>query len=106
MQNMTIGKRLALGFGVVIAIVAILGAFTFVELRSIQTASDRIVVHALPATALSGSIRDSVQTTYADGLDDVAAADPEDMEESDADIVEVSAKVTEEFVDCVTTPSR
>ncbi len=97
MQNMTIGKRLALGFGVIIAIVGVLGVFTFSELRSIQAASDRIVADALPGTALSGSIRGNVQTSYADVLEHVSAAEMKDMQESEAEIQELRGTLTKEY---------
>ncbi|MFN7917925.1 MAG: methyl-accepting chemotaxis protein [Vicinamibacterales bacterium] len=99
MQKMTIGKRLALGFGTVIAIVSILGAYTFYELRTIQAASDRVVLDALPGTALTGAITASVKTAYAEGLEHVAATDKAIMDESQKAILVIRADLGKKYDD-------
>ena len=99
MQTMTIGKRLALGFGVLIAIVSILGAYTVYELREIKVDSDRVVTDALPGTALSGSIASSVKTAYTEGLEHVASTDRQSMDEAQANILRIRGELTKKYDD-------
>ena len=75
MQNMTIGKRLGLGFSVVLVIVAILGGYTAYQLRTVESSVDRIVVDSLPGTALSGAIMGNVKAAYTDALEHIASTD-------------------------------
>ena len=99
MQNMTIGKRLGLGFGVVLVIVAILGGFTAYQLRNVETSVDQIVVDSLPGTALSGAIMGNVKAAYTDALEHIASTDAKEMDAAQADILRIRGVLTKQFED-------
>ncbi|MGE3955182.1 MAG: methyl-accepting chemotaxis protein [Vicinamibacterales bacterium] len=94
---MTIGRRLALGFGVVIAVVTVLGAYAFYELRLIQAAANRVVVDALPGTALSGDILGKVKSAYAEGLEHIAATEAGPMKEAEDNIAAIRKDLTVKY---------
>ncbi|MGE0039709.1 MAG: methyl-accepting chemotaxis protein [Vicinamibacterales bacterium] len=56
MQNWTLGKRLAIGFGAVVIVVLAVGSYAIVELNAVRAAAMRIVNDSLPGTALSGEV--------------------------------------------------
>ena len=97
MQNMTIGKRLGLGFSVVLVIVAILGGYTAYQLRTVESSVDRIVVDSLPGTALSGAIMGNVKAAYTDALEHIASTDAKEMDAAQADILRIRGVLTKQF---------
>jgi len=57
MKNWTIGKRLTLGFGILLAIVLLLGVTTWVRMNSVSTNLTELTAQSLPELTLAGNIR-------------------------------------------------
>jgi methyl-accepting chemotaxis protein len=57
MKNWTIGKRLTLGFGVLLLITLFLGVATWVKMSSISTSLTELTGESLPELTLAGDIR-------------------------------------------------
>src|SRR4051812_44093828 len=55
-MSMTIGKRIILGFGATVAIIAGVGAFTYAKLRNIADHTDTVAEESLPGTYIVGQI--------------------------------------------------
>jgi myosin heavy subunit len=93
MTQWTIGRRLVLGFGIVMGIVLALGAFTARELLLIRAASEQVVTDALPGTALSGELVALTKNQLSLTLKHLAATDPGEL-----DAVEREMALTKETV--------
>jgi methyl-accepting chemotaxis protein len=93
MNNWTIGKRLTLGFGILLLITLFLGVATWVKMNSISTSLTELTGESLPELTLAGNIRYQAamlritnfkHVVYTDmakktELDGVAAADEKDL---------------------------
>ncbi|MBA4137527.1 MAG: chemotaxis protein [Opitutus sp.] len=64
MNNLTIAKRIGLGFAAVIAVVITLGAFATYQLRLIDTDAEHVTVDCLPAMATIALASNVVQENY------------------------------------------
>lgn len=53
-KNMTLRKKLYLGFGIITSMMLLLGGYTFLQISKINNAVDIVVQDALPGTALAG----------------------------------------------------
>ncbi|MBS1818073.1 MAG: MCP four helix bundle domain-containing protein [Acidobacteria bacterium] len=94
MKNVTIGKRLTLGFGVVMVIVSVLGLFAVQQLRSISASASRIASDAVPGLAMSADIANKTKDVYADALVHLAADDPAAMDRAQADLMRLRSHVS------------
>ncbi len=63
-SNMTIGKRIALGFTATIAVVLALGIFSYFKLIAINEDATKITVDCLPGIALIGDVNDGALNNY------------------------------------------
>ena len=63
MRNMTIGKKIALGFGVLILIAGLLGGMAVYNMKSVQTQAQMLATQFVPQTQIAGEVQDSVYTT-------------------------------------------
>ncbi|MGE3491937.1 MAG: methyl-accepting chemotaxis protein, partial [Vicinamibacterales bacterium] len=97
MRNWTIGKRLVLGFGAVVSIVTILGAYSASQLRVIKVASDRVVLDSLPGTALSGRILAHVKNNLSLTLEHLTSDAAADMATIEAEVARTRELITEEL---------
>ncbi len=75
MNNWNIGKRISAGFGLVLALAAALGAFSYWRLHIIDTSADRIAVDALPGAVISGELQSDSALYYAKHLASVLSKD-------------------------------
>src|SRR3954469_6365946 len=64
LSNLTIGKRVALGFFAVTAVAVSLGAFAYLHLRAIDANADILTDDALPGMALSAKIDVATTDNY------------------------------------------
>ncbi len=94
MRHWTIGKRLMFGFGIVVAIVTALGAYSVTQLRVIQAASDRVVKDSLPGTALSGLILAHVKSNLSYTLEHLTASSATDMGAIEAEVTRTRELIT------------
>jgi len=86
----TIGKRLAVGFGVLVAITLALGTFSYVRLISIQGGMRETTEHALPSVQLIGRIDAKIRDQQPILLQHVAAADAARMDDLEGRIKSVT----------------
>lgn len=93
MTQWTIGRRLVVGFGIVLGIVLALGVITVRQLFFIRAASERVVTDGLPGTALSGELVALTKNQLSLTLKHLAATEPGEM-----DAVEREMAVTKETV--------
>jgi len=94
MKNWTIAKRLIVGFGLVTAITAGLGAFASSRLQAIDTWSKRITEDALPGLSAFGSIRYHNVSILALVIEHTANEDPKRQEAIESALAEHLAEVS------------
>src|SRR3954465_14668387 len=87
---MNIGKRIALGFGCVIAIAILLGLSAWVELSDINVRADRMGDDHLPGILLSGRIENAQATGMVHTERMLSASNDHDLEAAQAGLAEVS----------------
>jgi methyl-accepting chemotaxis protein len=78
MINLTIAKRIVLGFSGTTAVALALGVFAYTRLLEIKQHSTRITVDCLPGAALIGQITSLAEKNYIATLRHVATEKPED----------------------------
>ncbi len=64
-MKMTIGKRITLGFAIVIAIPLLLGAFAYVQTAAIKTSVKTVADDAMPGTILAGEMNGTIRRSIA-----------------------------------------
>jgi CHASE3 domain sensor protein len=62
MKNMTIGKKIALGFGALILISALLGAMAVLNMKSVQTQAQTLATQYVPETQIAGQLQNAFST--------------------------------------------
>jgi methyl-accepting chemotaxis protein len=62
MNNMTIGKKIALGFGALILIAALLGGMAVFSMKSVQTQSQALAEGYVPESQIAGDLQDAFGT--------------------------------------------
>jgi methyl-accepting chemotaxis protein len=78
-MKLTIGKRIVLGFNVVVAITMAFGGFSYWQLRTIQQHSNAVTQDSLPGVIISGEIGASIKAKYAAMLRHVLSEDKQQM---------------------------
>jgi len=64
-NSLTIGKRIALGFAIILAILLILGATALVSMQNVKSIAVRIQTESVPAVDVANNVeRNSLQTMY------------------------------------------
>ena len=63
MQNMTIGKKIALGFGALILIAALLGAIAVFSMKAVQTQTQTLAEGYVPESQIAGDLQDAFANT-------------------------------------------
>ncbi len=86
MNNWTIRKRIVLGFGLVLLLVAAQTAFSFSSLRRAQRASAQVADQAVPGTALAAQVARRIADAQIAVLRALAAATPEERHNHRAEI--------------------
>jgi methyl-accepting chemotaxis protein len=97
MAHWTIGRRLVLGYGIVLGIVLAQGALTVMQLRVVQSASHRIVADSLPGTALSGEIVALTKNNLSSTLEHLIATDPAEMEAIEKRVASTRETITQKL---------
>jgi hypothetical protein len=87
MGHWTIGKRLVTGFTAVVAVMLAAGAFALWRVVAIRADADRVVLDALPGTALSGALGAAVKDNYIQTLRAAHAASPAALQQIEAESV-------------------
>lgn len=59
-NTMTLGKKIALGFGCLIAIAALLGGLAVATMKSVQTAAQKLATKYVPETQVAGQLASAV----------------------------------------------
>jgi len=107
MRHWTIGRRLVVGFAVVLVIVVVMGTFGITRLLTIREGADRITESSLPGTGTSGEIAAFVRDNYAHTLKYILAQSPAEEKEIDADMVATKASIAKllaEYEKIITLP--
>jgi methyl-accepting chemotaxis protein len=94
MSRWTIGKRLVVGFAIVMVIVVAMGAFGTIRLLGIREDAQRVVNDSLPGTALSGQIAAGVKDNYSHTLAFLLAQSPAQTQAIEAEMAATKAAVT------------
>jgi methyl-accepting chemotaxis protein len=100
MGNLTIGKRLVLGFAVLVVITVGLGTFGFVNLTKVTTHTANITADALPGVGTMGQVKALISENYGLTAWHIASTDAEEVQTIEARMKASSAKITtlyEEF---------
>ena len=79
MKAWTIRRRMAIGFGLLIAIAAALGAFVYLQVGAIGQAADTITSKSLPAVEYMGAIESYVRQNMLHTLRHVLTDDPSQL---------------------------
>lgn len=104
--NMTVGKRITLGFGATTAVVLALGLFSYYKLIAIDRDATKIAVDCLPGTALIGEVGNNIRENYLAVFKTVVAGNAEEKALGMAGITGRIAAVTksiEEYKATITT---
>ena len=94
MKNWKISQRILSGFGIVIFIVAVLGAYAFVQLRAIRQRTTAITEDSLPSIALVGEIDTLVRENHVRLLRHVISEDEADMTRLEREIDQASVSIS------------
>jgi len=95
-MKLTIGKRVSIGFAVVIAITAILGVINFSMLRHLDKAIDKLAYDALPGAIYAGEINGLTRRMNGLVLKHILE-DEKGMDAAEKSIKETKAKLDESF---------
>jgi len=93
MQNMTIGKKIALGFGVLILIAALLGAIAIFSMKKVQTQAQTLAEGFVPESQIATDIQNAFAKEILAIRSYSLTAEPAYMEEVRKDIVEVHTQL-------------
>ena len=107
MNQLKIGFRIAAGFGAVIAVMAVLGLFTYKELHSLQQSANNIAMDSLPGTTLSGQMQSAQTKNYVLLLEHLRADERGRIVAVDQEITANRAfltKLMEEYEKTITKP--
>ena len=66
MKNMTIGKKIALGFGALILIAALLGGMAVFSMKSVQTQARTLAEGYVPESQIAGDLQDAFANVVLD----------------------------------------
>ena len=98
-MNMTIGKRVALGFGAMVLITGVLGAFAYSRLVIIGTSSQRIIHECLPGVYHSGRMEATVQQQAALLMRHITSTDAAEMADVGRQLVANDQLFSDEFAE-------
>ncbi len=82
LRRLTIGPRMALGFGVLIVLMVGLGGYSFYKLEVINSINHEVTDDWLPGTRLAGELGTSVMHFRVYGLRLMADQDPEEVKQN------------------------
>lgn len=94
-MKLTVGKRIVLGFSVVLAITAALGGLAYSRLIAVDVLAKQIAADSLPGIYISGQIEAQAREGFTDVVQHLISADAQQMRQSEADIAAASAAVDE-----------
>ena len=93
-KNMSIGKRLALGYGVVIALLLMLAGISYVQIASLDSEISNIVDKRYPRTVAANGIKADVSEATRSMLNVLIMSDPSQIEKELTIIEARNASVT------------
>ncbi len=93
-KNMSIGKRLALGYGVVIALLLMLAGISYVRIASLDTEINNIVDTRYPRTVAANGIKADVNEATRSMLNVLIMSDPTQISKELSNIEARNASVT------------
>ena len=62
LQNLKVGNRLGLGFGIVLALMLLTTVVTFWSLKTVESSTDQVASESLPFTLLAGHASEAAET--------------------------------------------
>jgi len=92
MQNMTIGKKIALGFGTLILIAAVLGGIAVYSMKNVQTQAQTLAEGYVPESQIAGDLQDAFATAGLAFRSYSFTADPAYLAEGRKAMLEVHAQ--------------
>ncbi|MFT3831674.1 MAG: methyl-accepting chemotaxis protein [Opitutaceae bacterium] len=99
MKHWTIKKRIVLGFGIVLLLVAAQTAFSFTSLRRVQRASEHIAQHAVPGTALAAQAARRIGEAQIAVLRALESSTPEEFQKQAGEIRTLQTEITRLLAD-------
>jgi hypothetical protein len=106
MSNWTIGKRLVVGFGAVLAITLALGAFAYVRVTQIAASSNVILTDSLPGVYNIGQIQAGAKDNLDLTLRHILASDEGEKQALEGRMASLVAKMDKLFADYERTITR
>jgi methyl-accepting chemotaxis protein len=103
MSNWKIGTRISAGFGLVILIASVLGAFAYSQVGKINTASVEISANCLPSVSVIATIKANTINYLGLILQHVISTDQNEMAKLDTQIAEVRSRDNALYVKYETT---
>jgi methyl-accepting chemotaxis protein len=99
MSNWTIGKRLAVGFGTVMVITAVLGVFTYTRLAVIRSGAQSLATDSMPGTIAMAQMRGMAKDIHLATIAHMNAQDPGAMQTLEQTLQDVNAKSDGAYAD-------
>ena len=99
MKNWTIGRRIILGFALIIALVASLAITSFILLRQAKTEANFLATDALPGTIVMSEIGRQVDQIQIGVLRTLLAKTPEERQKWEGDTVAKRAEISKSLDD-------
>ncbi|HLP06830.1 MAG TPA: methyl-accepting chemotaxis protein [Opitutaceae bacterium] len=94
MKHWTIKKRIVLGFGIVLLLVAAQTVFSFISLRRVKRASEHIAHNAVPGTALAAQAARRIGDAQITVLRALEASTPEELQKQVTELQSLQTEVT------------
>ncbi|HMO25307.1 MAG TPA: MCP four helix bundle domain-containing protein, partial [Tepidisphaeraceae bacterium] len=95
MSGMTIGRRVALGFGSVLAITLALGIFSYYKFSSLSKSVDHLVEQSVPALVHAADAARASEREAAYALQHLVNTDKAEMDRIEAQLIEVTRSANE-----------
>jgi methyl-accepting chemotaxis protein len=93
-MNVTVGKRIILGFSATLLVTAALGIFTYCRLTAINVQAQRVYVDCLPGEALAGELESLTKDQLIFALAHVASENKAERDALDRQMADLKEKVT------------
>ena len=91
MKNLSVGQRIAGGFGAVIAIALVLGVFAYTRIGAIDASATNVAAHRLPMIYFAGQVQNNAQSNVGLVLRHIMSEDPREMATIEAELASRSA---------------
>ncbi len=94
-MNLTIGKRVIVGFGLLLFIMAALGIFSAYRLAQIRTGAETIATDSLPSIEVASAIASRSLSAWGRMLSHVASVDPAEMAATEVKIKTAAEEISQ-----------